>query len=213
MVSQDPLIVKLSLPSGRAAADSCQAVLLPVPATTSAPTKMSSYFTQSQLALALTIQKAKPRGLSTSGMPLLSSSQLKVNSAIEFCRQLRSHIKTGHSVADDQLRYVDTSDFWKDQYTSILLRNEALVNKLEYFEQAQQLSHDQPTVDERINQMYEADKFGTIEPGNSRKRHVITQNIELYQDPDDDVTSPSIWDKRTLRLSSYGMKETSGNDS
>lgn len=213
MASQNSLVVKLSLPSRQAFADPSQAAQPLIPAAAPTPTKMSSYFTQSQLALALTIQKVKPRELSVPGMSSLSILELRVKSIIEFCQQLRNHIKTGQPTTKDHLRYVDTSEFWKDQYTSIHNKNKALEDKLRCLEEGQSLSHDQSSADEDLRQIFEAENFRMMELGTLRKRPASTQDVESSQDPSDVITSPSVWDNNILRLSSCGAKEPSGCDS
>ncbi|KHJ32695.1 hypothetical protein EV44_g5909 [Erysiphe necator] len=80
---------------------------------------MISHFSLDQIALALTVQKSKPKGLSTA----------------EYCDQLRKHIKVGKPATTSKLRYVDTVEFWKDQYTRIHKQKEELeenINCVEY---------------------------------------------------------------------------------
>ncbi|KAN0110452.1 hypothetical protein V8E51_006839 [Hyaloscypha variabilis] len=89
-----------------------------------APSSITSHFSQSQLALALAIQKGKPEALSTN----------------EYCQQLRKSIKTGQPLSIDGLRYIDTCEFWKDQYTKIHLENRALQCKILALEQKVQQS-------------------------------------------------------------------------
>ena len=66
MAGKKSLIVKLKLPSSSALSKA-----LRVPANSAsnqvAPAKITAHFSQSQLALALAIQKAKPEKLSTNG--------------------------------------------------------------------------------------------------------------------------------------------------
>ncbi|TQS38097.1 hypothetical protein Golomagni_01404 [Golovinomyces magnicellulatus] len=81
--------------------------------------RLTSYFSRSQLALALTIQKFKPENLRT----------------FEYCEQLRKHIKIGKSTPKGRLRYIDTVEFWKDQYTKIHIQKKELEDKVYSLEQ------------------------------------------------------------------------------
>ncbi len=56
----------------------------------------------------------------------------------EYCQQLRKSIKTGQSIIFDGLRYVDTCEFWKDQYTKIHLEKKALEDKVQMLEHGRQ---------------------------------------------------------------------------
>ncbi|RKF83148.1 hypothetical protein GcC1_006001 [Golovinomyces cichoracearum] len=81
--------------------------------------RLTSYFSRSQLALAVTIQKFKPKNLRT----------------FEYCEQLRKHIKIGKSTPKGRLRYIDTVEFWKDQYTKIHIQKKELEDKVHSLEQ------------------------------------------------------------------------------
>jgi hypothetical protein len=106
-----------------------------------APSSITSHFSQSQLALALAIQKGKPEALSTNGKPAsLFTLFTFLNFSAEYCQQLRKSIKTGQPLSIDGLRYIDTCEFWKDQYTKIHLENRALQCKILALEQKVQQS-------------------------------------------------------------------------
>ncbi|POS82775.1 hypothetical protein EPUL_005742 [Erysiphe pulchra] len=81
--------------------------------------KMTTHFSLDQIALALTIQKSKPEGLGT----------------FEYCDQLRKHIKVGKPTIAQKLRYIDTVEFWKDQYTRIHKQKQELEDKINCIEQ------------------------------------------------------------------------------
>ncbi|RKF54859.1 hypothetical protein OnM2_094036 [Erysiphe neolycopersici] len=81
--------------------------------------KMTSHFSLDQIALALTIQKSKPERLSTN----------------EYCDQLRKHIKVGKPSIARKPRYIDTVEFWKDQYTKIHKQKQELEDKINCVEQ------------------------------------------------------------------------------
>ncbi|CAD6506135.1 BgTH12-07065 [Blumeria graminis f. sp. triticale] len=88
--------------------------------------KITSYFSQSQLALAFVIQKSKPNHYTTA----------------EYCQFLRQHIKEGKPTSCKELRYVDSVDFWKDQYNKIYIKNKKLEEKIQFFDSFQDLSPD-----------------------------------------------------------------------
>ncbi|KAI1003422.1 hypothetical protein K3495_g4785 [Podosphaera aphanis] len=93
------------------------------PNTERQPLTLESYFSRSQLALALAIQKSRPEHLTTA----------------EFCQQLQKHIKLGNPNPNDELRYVDSVEFWKDQYTQIRRQNQVLEEKIHHLENLQGL--------------------------------------------------------------------------
>ncbi|CZR57302.1 uncharacterized protein PAC_07191 [Phialocephala subalpina] len=94
------------------------------PVSASLPAEITGHFSQSQLAIALSISKSKPEGLSTK----------------EYFQQLRKHVKLGQPVPRDDMRYVDTAEFWKDQYSKLHLEKKALEDKVHCLEEARRLS-------------------------------------------------------------------------
>ncbi|KAF4636782.1 hypothetical protein G7Y89_g1282 [Cudoniella acicularis] len=88
-----------------------------------APVKLSAHFSKSQLALALAIQKSKPEGIST----------------LEYYQQLRKRIRNGRNVPDAERRYIDTPEFWRDQYTKVHLEKKALEDKVLRLEEERRL--------------------------------------------------------------------------
>ena len=56
----------------------------------------------------------------------------------DYCQQLRKSIKNGQPIIVDGLRYVDTCEFWKDQYTKIHLEKRALEDKVQMLEHERQ---------------------------------------------------------------------------
>ncbi len=90
-------------------------------------------FTQSQLSLALSIQKSKPPGVGTRGMVEMFSLVPSLTYA-EYCLQLQEHVKLGRAPAEGEHRHIDTAEFWREQYSRLHLEKKALevqVSRLE----------------------------------------------------------------------------------
>ncbi|PBP18532.1 hypothetical protein BUE80_DR010673 [Diplocarpon rosae] len=165
-----------------------------------APPKLSTKFTQSQLSIALAVTKSKPADLPTA----------------EYVQQLRKHIRIGRPVPREQLRYVDTAEFWKDQYEKMYREKKELEDKVRCVEEAnRQLS-------EKLRSSQTSDdnghsKFGTChthgrghsrmrsEAGISRKRAAQSQEVDS---PDDQEPSflASLENDNHLRLSGYALQ-------
>jgi hypothetical protein len=225
MASQNSLIVKLCYSSSSASAinRTQQATISNAPrAATSAsssqqftPAKITSHFSQSQLALALAIQKAKPEVISTHGkseMPCCHFAWL--NMSIEYCQQLRKCIKTGQPISIDGLRYVDTCEFWKEQYSKIYLENKALQNTVQKLEHAGLKLHETPH-DQNNHKMLqslgdplipELGEVGCTYTESSWKRPApIEENRVGYHEQD--RTGHSFPEDNCMRMNNYGTQE------
>lgn len=75
-------------------------------------------FTQSQLSLALSLQRSRPPHLTARGK-YTSRGFLCILIESEYCLHLRKRIKTCKAQARGEHAYVDTAEFWKDQYTKL----------------------------------------------------------------------------------------------
>ncbi|KUJ21955.1 uncharacterized protein LY89DRAFT_390190 [Mollisia scopiformis] len=176
------LIVKLPMPSIQTTARPKslhaairQEALKQTPAS-STPSNVSEHFSQSQIAIALTICKSKPAGLSTK----------------EYCEQLNRHFKIGQPVRRDQLRYIETAEFWKDQYTSLHLKQKALENQLRCCKEALRLSR------KRHHGDAEEDALQDSQHGTDLIRNNQSQPPEDWE--------TIIEENDYLRLSSYALR-------
>ncbi|EPE33711.1 hypothetical protein GLAREA_06724 [Glarea lozoyensis ATCC 20868] len=178
--------------SSRSSSQPSQSVLalktIPPPNKSTAPAyapEKKPTFTQSQLALALTISKSRPEQLSTS----------------DYCQQLRKRIKTGNNVQEDEHRYVDSTSFWKDQYQHIHQEKEFLEDKLNRLQEANRLLEDSAHQSESSSQ-----HISTVE---QLIENAIRSGAEKRKPPYDEGPLPldlsiteSATDNHLLRMSS-----------
>jgi hypothetical protein len=230
MADQNSLVVKLPYTSSSTSAINRKnqaAISRAPPATASAsssqeaaPAKIATHFSQSQLALALAIQKAKPEALSTHGKSRCSAGASLADAAVEYCQQLRKCIKTGRPVLIDGLRFVDTCDFWKEQYTKIHLENKALQDKVHRLEQAGLKLPETPHGQYTHHMLHISSGQFLPEPGDvgrtdtegSRKRPApVAEDREEYQEQGymDFSSSEDI----CINMSNYGKPETRSSSS
>jgi hypothetical protein len=127
----------------------------------------------------------------------------------EYCQQLRKSIKTGEAIKEP--RYVDSADFWKEQYSKIHLKNKALQDKLLRLEEEQRLIResidqgaDQDGAPSLVQELL-AQAHG-VRAGNPRKRHA-PDDVEwwLEDQQNQEARLPSYAEDSSLRLNSYGM--------
>ncbi|KAE8444895.1 hypothetical protein EG329_014143 [Mollisiaceae sp. DMI_Dod_QoI] len=143
----------------------------------SVPTHILGHFSQSQLAIALTISKSKPEGLSTK----------------DYIQQLRKHVKTGQPVPRNELRYIDTAEFWKDQFTRLHQEKKELEDKVHCLEEAQRQSR---------KRHHEDSEYETIQAGQegpsmfNSTRNKSPEDWEMTTLIDDDY----------LRVHSYAVR-------
>lgn len=178
MVRPGSLVIKLpfngSLASSSRASATASTTVAPnqVP-----PVKITTHFTQTQLALAFAIQKAKPESLSTYGRSAIFLVTFLINFSPEYCQQLRQSIKTGQPISGNALRFIDTCEFWKDQYTKIHLEKKGLEEKVHRLEERQRQlleGHSQHNVLSAVNtigQVFDTTQIDVgLGVGASRKR-------------------------------------------
>jgi hypothetical protein len=92
-------------------------------------------FTQSQLSLALSIQKSRPTNITTRGMYTThTSSRFSNLASADYCLQLRKHIKLGKPPKGEEQRYIDTVEFWRDQYSTLYLEKQRLAARVAQLE-------------------------------------------------------------------------------
>ncbi|KAG9230149.1 hypothetical protein BJ875DRAFT_499391 [Amylocarpus encephaloides] len=149
------------------------------------------HFTQSQLALALTISKNRPE---------------------EYCQQLRKRIKTGQNSVNEEARYVDGAEFWRDQYEVVHREKKALQDKVDRLEEEARLWRDAEEDGVDVN----AEGFGlrellsrSIEPPQtvSEKRKRTQEKEEQFLlHLNSQPTHDSLADDHFLRLSSYVLR-------
>jgi hypothetical protein len=127
----------------------------------------------------------------------------------EYCQQLQKNIKTGQTIQEP--RYVDSADFWKEQYSKIHLENKALQDKVLRLEEERRL------IRESIDQCDDQDgepslvqellaQSNSKRGGNPRKRHA-PDDVEwwLEDQQNQEARVPSYIDDSSLRLNSYGI--------
>lgn len=175
------------------------------------PIKIDSHFTQSQLALALSIAKSNPDHLSTIGTSLrLLWSIAFTDICSEYCHQLQKHIKRDRSTPDDEHRYVDTVEFWKDQCTKFHREKKGLEDKVHRLEEElrilRQSSSQNGSLDAVPHQLGLLQQSGLVDQhidgGTSKKRRV--EDTVEDQDSRFELASPA--DDNQLRLSSYSQQ-------
>lgn len=155
-----------------------------------AVSSITKHVSQSLIAVSFTISKSKPPEMSMKGANFASMVQLDcTDSLTEYLEQLRKHVKTGRPVPRDRLQYIDTAEFWKDQFTKLHLQKKALEDENLCLKEAQRSSR------KRSRSFFEQDALhnsrnGSLEPDESQS-HLIEDHTPFI----DDVS---------LRLSSYG---------
>ncbi|KAI6712851.1 hypothetical protein JHW43_004668 [Diplocarpon mali] len=165
-----------------------------------APPKSSPRFTQSQLAMALTVAKSKPAGLPTA----------------DYIQQLRKHVRAGRPGPREQLRYVDTAEFWKDQYDKMRQEKGGLEDKVRCLEEANRQLRDKLRSGQTLGGSghselahHHTHERGQprmrSEAGMSRKRAAHSQEVDS---PDDQEPSflASLEVDDHLRLSGYALQ-------
>lgn len=107
----------------------------------------------------------------------------------DYCLQLQARIRSGLGIPVDTHRYVDTPDFWKDQYHTLYLEKKALEGKVLQLEEAQhtwaELDNSCVSLDER-----------------SRKRPALSEEVEGRLEGQEEDAIPVDQDI-ALRLSGY----------
>jgi len=170
---------------------------------------LSTHFSQSQIALALSIQKSRPEGVSSIGrFRRIHESLVDLTCSTEYCQQLRKNIRTGQATKEP--RYVDSTDFWKDQYSKIHLENKALQDKVLRLEEETRLIRE--SIDRGADQNGEPSLVPELlefyGPGNvnPRKRRAPDEVECWLQDQQNHETRlPSYLDDNSLRLNGYSM--------
>ncbi len=66
------------------------------------------------------------------------------NFRVEYLQLLQKHIKRGKPVSKDQMRYIDTCEFWKDRYTEMYLEKKNMEDKLHCLEEVNRLRSGSP---------------------------------------------------------------------
>lgn len=124
---------------------------------------------------------------------------------------MRKNIKHGQPTPKEQLRYVDTTEFWKDEYDKIYKEKKALEDKVNSSEEARRISEerlrgDTNTETHRSPKGKEAVRWHghseLIEAGMSRKRLAPSQDIEDSEDEAD--LDAVLGSDINLILSGYG---------
>jgi hypothetical protein len=133
---------------------------------------------------------------------------------IEYCQQLRKCIKTGQPISIDGLRYVDTYEFWKEQYTKIYLENKTLQDRIHRLEQAGLKFHETPHGQDNHHILQtSSDRFypelgdaGRTYTESWRKRPApVAEDRAGYHEQDH--TGPSFSEDNCMRMSNYGTHE------
>jgi hypothetical protein len=113
----------------------------------------------------------------------------------------------------DGLRYIDTCEFWKDQYTKIHLENKALQDKVHMLEQEKQNSvehlygkgnHGNEIVSNPP--LSEPRELGRADHEASRKRPLPTEEDRAV-DKEQDYIDFSSSEDNSLRMSAHGKLE------
>jgi hypothetical protein len=140
--------------------------------------------------------------------------------AAEYCQQLRKCITTGGPVSIDGLRFIDTCDFWKEQYTKIHLENKALQDKVHRLEQAELKPPETPHCQYTHHMLHipsgqflsEPRDVGRTDTEGSRKRRApVAEDRAEYQEQGymDFSSSEDI----CFSMSNYGKPETRSSTS
>jgi hypothetical protein len=124
---------------------------------------------------------------------------------LDYCQQLRKRIKTGKKVQEDEHRYVDSTDFWKDQYQHIHHEKKLLEDKLHQLQEAKRLLGDSPHNQSDSSSQHMSAVEQLIE-------NAIHNGAEKRKPPYDEGSLPydlsiteSATDDHLLRMSSHGM--------
>jgi hypothetical protein len=124
---------------------------------------------------------------------------------------LQKSIKTGQPISRDRLRFIDTCEFWKDQYTKIHSDKKALQDKVHELEEARrqllERLHGQinlPLLSNSNRQLLEASAFND-QMGNeaSRKRPAPAEEHRT-DDQGEGRNCILSSEDHSLRISSYG---------
>lgn len=127
----------------------------------------------------------------------------------EYCEQLRKSIKTGQPISNHGARYIDTCEFWKDQYTKIHLENKALQDKIHKLEQGNSKLLGNIHEEQDLLGLVVSTPQPSVEPGNvvrvdnqaSRKRPTPFQGDGLG---DQEPQAFSCSEDHCLIMSNYG---------
>ena len=152
-------------------------------------TNLESHFSQSQIALALSIAKSKPQNINIKGFLHILPCLEFLLTGKDYCLQLQKCIQNHRTTPSN--RYVDTSEFWKEQYSKIYQEKKALEDKVHRLEA---LTH------RRVENRQEDEQ--TTSNG-SRKRPPESEDIERWinNQQADHLLDQDI----VLALSSYSM--------
>ncbi|RDL39701.1 uncharacterized protein BP5553_04041 [Venustampulla echinocandica] len=156
------------------------------------------HFSRSQVALAFAIERSRPEGVST----------------IEYCQRLRKRINTGRNISNKEHRYVDSSDFWKDEYNTIYLEKKNLEDKVHRLEEELRLRRE-TTIQENsldsqarssiVRQLVAQSSTSTSD---ASKKRQLPHDLEILPRAPSNVdtmeTSPA--DNNLLRMSSYALR-------
>lgn len=107
----------------------------------------------------------------------------------EYLHQLRKHVKNGHSVPQDKLRYIDTTEFWKEQFTRLHLEKKAQDHEIRYLKEAHGLSK------KRSREIFEQETSLESQEG-SIDLDMPRNQLEFLEVP--------LFNDDFLRLNSYG---------
>ena len=132
---------------------------------------------------------------------------------LEYCQQLRKHIKEGGSIPIEQFQYIDTKQYWMNECNRIHKKNVALENKVRFLEEAQRILKDKLRTrehfeeDEANDPKYMHAQAGEevsvrVEAGISRKRQAPTQDV--FGELDGDGLLSALDNDKHLQLSGQG---------
>lgn len=150
-----------------------------------APPTLESYFSKSQMSIALALVKAIPESLSTHG----TSPNGRM---AEYLLELRKRIvQNNPNKQNESLRYVDTCEFWRELCERVHRDNKELQGKVRVLEERQRI----------FDRMSRPD-LGDRGERSSRKRPASLDEVEDWFN--DEGTDPSLpICHEYLRFSSY----------
>jgi hypothetical protein len=159
------------------------------------PARIECYFSQSQLALSLSIAKSTPDGVSVRGAHSIAVTHRVLTHTLctDYCLLLQKQITQNSPVIQLQsLRYVDGCEFWKELYEKIHQENKALQDKFRLLEERQRIRERMPSPD--------FEDQG--ESRSSRKRPASFDEIEEWVNGEGTDVIACLGDNY-LRISSY----------
>lgn len=132
--------------------------------------------------------------------------------SIEYCQRLRKRIKTGRNIPSQEHRYVDSSNFWKDEYHRIYLEKKSLEDKVRILEEELRLRRETASQDDCQNMqpqrltIQQLMAQPTASTTDASKKPLLSHDVQLLSRAqlNLEVMETSEADNNLLRISGYG---------